>query len=106
MKLNTVKLGLLALSVFAMSLTTTAQEKKTPDFEKMLKRFDTDKNGTVSFEEFKLAKRKNEVPLERLEKRFTRMDSDKNGAVTLEELKAEFEKPKLKDKQKIKDNVN
>lgn len=100
MKLNTVKLGLLALGFFGFSLSMSAQEKKAPDFEKMLKRFDTDKNETISLEEFKAYKRKNEVPDEALEKRFARMDADQNGAVTLDELKANFNKPKGKGNKK------
>lgn len=100
MKLNTVKLGLLALGIFGFSLTTSAQEKKAPDFDKMFKRFDTDKNETVSLDEFKAYKRKNEVPADVLEKRFARMDADHNDAVTLDEFKAHFNKPKAKPKKK------
>lgn len=100
MKLNTVKLGLLALGIFGFSLTTSAQEKKAPDFDKMFKRFDTDKNETISLEEFKAYKRKNEVAADALEKRFARMDADQNGAITLDELKANFNKPKAKKPKK------
>ena len=42
MKLNTVKLGVLALGLFGFSLAMSAQEKKGPNFEKMMKRFDSD----------------------------------------------------------------
>ena len=102
MKLNTAKLGLLTLGLFAFSLTMSAQEKKEQNFEKMLKRFDTDTNGSISLDEWKSAKRKNEVPAEKLEKNYARMDADSNGEVTLEELKANFGKPKGKGKGKGK----
>lgn len=102
MKLNTVKLVLLALGVFSFSSTLIAQERKKPDLEKMMKRFDTDKNGSISLKEFISVKRKNEVPADRLGKRFNQMDKDENGAVTLKELKAFFEKSKGKKKGKKK----
>ena len=94
MKLNTVKLGLLTLSLFAFSLSTSAQEKKEPNFEKMLKRFDADSNGSISLDEFKSAKRKKEVPAERLEKKYARLDADENGKLTLAELKENWGKGK------------
>lgn len=102
MKLNTVKLVLLALGVFSFSSSLIAQEIKKPDVEKMMKRFDTDKNGSISLKEFISVKRKNEVPADRLGKRFNQMDKDENGAVTLKELKAFFEKSKGKKKGKKK----
>ena len=102
MKSNTLKFGILTLLLFAFSLTTVAQEKKVPNFEKMLKRFDADANGSISLDEFKSAKRKNEVPVERLEKKFARLDGDKDGAVSLAELKENWGKGKGKGKKKKK----
>jgi Ca2+-binding EF-hand superfamily protein len=95
MKLTTLKLGVVALGLFAYSQTTTAQDKK-PDPEKMFKSFDANEDGSISLEEFKNKKRKNEVPAERLEKNFARMDEDSNGSVTLEEFKTAGEKMKSK----------
>ena len=105
MKLNTVKLGMLALGIFGFSLAMSAQERKAPNFEKMLKRFDADENGSVSLEEFTSAKRKNEVPVERLEKQYARLDADKDGALTLVELKENWRKGKGKGKGKNKNKA-
>ncbi|TNJ44540.1 EF-hand domain-containing protein [Tamlana fucoidanivorans] len=99
MKHSILKLGACALVFFAFS-SIQAQEKKEPNFDKMLERFDADKNGTISLEEFKSAKRKNEVPEERLEKNFAHLDSDSNGEVTLEELQTNWGKGKEKGKKK------
>ncbi|MEP3838970.1 MAG: hypothetical protein ABJM36_15095 [Algibacter sp.] len=102
MKLNTVKLGVLALGLFGFSLSMSAQEKKEPNFEKILKKFDADENGSVSLEEFKNAKRKNEIPAEKLEKQYVKLDADKDGAVTLVELKENWGKSKGKGRNKKK----
>lgn len=104
MKLNTAKLGLLALSLFSFSLAMSAQEKKAPNFDKMFKRYDADTDGSISLEEYKSTKRKKEVPVERLEKSFAKLDGNSDGAVTLEELKANFGKGKGKSKGKGKKN--
>lgn len=102
MKSKTFKLGVLALGIFACSFTMSAQEKKGPNFEKMFKRFDADKNGTISLEEFTSAKRKNEVPVERLEKQYAKLDANEDGALTLDELKENWKKSKGKGKGKGK----
>ncbi|MGB5418022.1 hypothetical protein [Algibacter sp.] len=102
MKSKTIKLGALALGLFACSFTMSAQEKKEPNFEKMHKRFDADNNGSISLDEFKSAKRKNEVPAEKLEKNYARLDADGDGAVTLAELKENWKKGKGQGKGKKK----
>ncbi|GAA4959652.1 EF-hand domain-containing protein [Algibacter aquimarinus] len=99
MKTSSFKIGILALALFAFS-TIQAQEKKEPNFEKMLKRFDADNNGSISLEEFKSAKRKKEVPAERLEKNYARLDTNNDGALTLAELKENWIKRKEKNKKK------
>ncbi|MDO6758640.1 hypothetical protein Q4566_00390 [Tamlana sp. 2_MG-2023] len=99
MTLKTLKFGIAALALFTISFSAQAQEKKEPDFEKMMKRFDADKNSTISLEEFKSAKRKKEVPTEKLEKQFTKLDSDSSGEVTIDELKTNWSKGKKKKKQ-------
>ncbi|MBC3757391.1 EF-hand domain-containing protein [Hyunsoonleella sp. SJ7] len=96
MKFNTLKLSVLTLGFLSISFTTSAQEKQGPNFEKMFKRFDADKNGSISLEEFKSAKRKKEVPVDRLEKNYAKLDADGNGALTLEELKENWGKGKGK----------
>lgn len=101
MKLNIVKLGLLTLSMFAFSLTITAQEKKAPKAKKILNKMDADKDGKISLKEFTSAKRKKEVPVERLEKRFAKMDKNHDKTINLKELKAFFDSHK-KGKKKRK----
>lgn len=100
MKSNTLKFGVLTLLLIAFSFSISAQEKKEPNFERMFKRFDADASNSVSLEEFKSVKRKNEVPVERLEKNFARLDADGNGALTLAELKENWGKGKKKGKNK------
>ncbi|OBQ55845.1 EF-hand domain-containing protein [Tamlana sp. s12] len=95
MRITTLKLGTLALALFAFT-SVEAQEKKKPDPEKAFKRFDANKDGSVTLEEFKSAKRKKEIPEDKLEKGFNRMDADSDGSVTLEEFKAAQEKGKKK----------
>ncbi|XCF05734.1 EF-hand domain-containing protein [Tamlana crocina] len=105
MKKATLKLGVLALVFMSGLATSEAQEKekKAPNFEKMLTRFDADKSDSISLDEFKSAKRKREVPAERLEKMFASLDGDSNGEVTLEELKVNWGKGREKGKDKKKE---
>jgi len=101
METTTLKLATLALAIFACSFTSEAQERKREmDFDKMIARFDTDKNGSISLDEFKSAERKREVEPERLEKMFATLDGDSNGEVTLDELKANWGKNREKGKGK------
>ncbi|PNW28188.1 hypothetical protein [Formosa algae] len=59
MKLKTLTFAMLSLAFFMASFTVQAQEKKRePNPEKMLERMDTDKNGTISLDEFKSVKTK------------------------------------------------
>lgn len=101
MKITTLKLGTIVLALFAFT-SIEAQEKKKPDPEKMFKRLDANEDSVITLEEFKSAKRKNEVPAEKLEEKFKRMDADADGEVTLEELKASQKKGKGKGKKKKK----
>lgn len=98
MKITTLKLVTLVLALCAFT-SMEAQEKKKPDPEKIFKRLDANEDGVITLEEFKSAKRKNEVPDEKLEKNFKRMDADSDGKVTFEELKASREKGKGKKKK-------
>ncbi|WP_298237039.1 EF-hand domain-containing protein [uncultured Algibacter sp.] len=100
MKSRILKLGVLSLLSFAFTLTISAQEPKGPNFEKMFKRFDTDKNEFISLEEWTSFKRKKEIPIERLEKNYAAMDTDGNGQLTLGEMKANWGKGRGKKKGK------
>lgn len=86
MKLTTLKLGILALGLFAFS-QGNAQNKKQPDPEKVFIALDTNKDGVISLEEFKNKKRKTEVSAEVIEKRYAKMDANADGGVTLNEFK-------------------
>ncbi|MDW5289482.1 EF-hand domain-containing protein [Formosa sp. PL04] len=100
MKFKTITFGILSLAFFTVSFSAQAQDQKqdkqAPNPEKQMERLDTDQNGTVSLDEFKSSKRKNDVDPERLEKNFSKMDSDSNGELSLEELQAQ---PKGKSKK-------
>ena len=87
MKTTILKFGLLTLALFAFT-QINAQEKKKPDPEKMFASFDANKDNSISLEEFKGKKRKNEVPAEALEKKYAKMDANSDGSVTLDEFKA------------------
>lgn len=86
MKSTILKFGFLTLALIAFS-KVNAQEQKQPDPEKAFARMDANKDNSISLDEFKNMKRKNEVPADKLEKRFSKMDADSNGSVTLEEFK-------------------
>ncbi|WP_372753065.1 EF-hand domain-containing protein [Mariniflexile sp.] len=93
MKLTTLKLGVLALGLFAFSQGNAQdKQKQQPDPEKMFAALDTNKDGAMSLEEFKARKTKKEVAPEILEKRFAKMDADANGLVFLEEFKTAMAK--------------
>jgi Ca2+-binding EF-hand superfamily protein len=100
MKSTNLKLGLIILGIFASVNSISAQEKKQPDPEKMFKGLDANKDGSITLEEFKNKKRKQEVPAEKLEARFTKMDADNDGSVTMEEFKKSLVKGKAKAKKK------
>ena len=88
MKLNTVKLGLLTLGIFAFTVTMSAQEKKGTNYKKKFNKIDADADGSISEVEFKSVKRTKEVSDEKLTKGFAKMDKDQNASVSLEEFTA------------------
>jgi hypothetical protein len=57
-----------------------------PNPAQIFKKLDTDSNGSLSFEEFKVGPLGQKNP-ERAEKVFAKLDADSDGAVTLEEFK-------------------
>ncbi|MBP8793024.1 MAG: hypothetical protein KBE41_04805 [Lutibacter sp.] len=87
---NVVK-GLLFLGMFSLAVSVSAQdgEKKakpaqTP--EKMMKNYDTDKDGSISKSEAEANKNQG------LFKKFDKVDGDKNGSLSTEELKKMIDK--------------
>lgn len=70
--------------------TTRAEEgaKKKPDPAAKFAKLDTDKNGSLSKEEFS-AKAKTPA---KAEKQFTKLDANKDGALSLEEFSAKPQK--------------
>ena len=88
-----LKLGLVVMALFAVTITN-AQDKKKPDPEKMFASYDTDEDKLISLDEFKAKKRRKEVEAAVLEKRYAKMDADSNGSVTFDEFKAGMEKGK------------
>lgn len=100
MKSNIFKLSAIALGLFACTYTMSAQDKKGPNFDKMFSRFDADESGAITLEEFTSAKRKNEIPVEKLEKQYAKLDADNDGALTLAELKENWKKSRGKKKKK------
>ena len=92
MKSNILKLSLITLGFAAIGFNSTAQNNQEPNYEKRFAKFDTDKDGKLSLEEFKNVKRKKEIPAKALEKNFAKMDANGDGAVTLEEFKANMMK--------------
>ena len=102
MKLNTVKLGLITLGLFAFSLTMSAQDK-APNFEKKFKKMDPNSDGNITLAEYKAIDRKNEVSDEKLESGFNKLDKNKDGNISLNEFVADAEKKAAKKAAK-KDN--
>lgn len=93
MILKTLKLGVLAIGLFAFS-QVNAQEKKPQDPEKMFASFDANTDKMITLDEFKSKKRRKEIQPEQLEKRYTTMDENSDGLVSLEEFKMSMMKVK------------
>ncbi|GAA3557479.1 EF-hand domain-containing protein [Snuella lapsa] len=96
-----LKIGVFILGLSICSFAN-AQEKKKPNIDKMFASFDSNNDKTLSLEEFKAKKRKNEIKPEALEKRFAKMDANSDGKVTVDEFKASLQGGKNK-KKKTKD---
>lgn len=90
MNKNVIK-TMLFLGVFSLAVSVNAQDgekkaKPAPTPEKMMKNFDTDKDGSISKDEAQANKNQS------LFKKFDKVDSDKNGSLNTEELKTMIDK--------------
>ncbi|MCA9054069.1 MAG: EF-hand domain-containing protein [Planctomycetaceae bacterium] len=88
LSMKKVLVGLTALNLFvgvcALPTTVSADDKPKVTPEQRFKRADKNKDGKLSFEEFK-GKQTDE---EKAKKAFDRKDKDKDGSLTLEEFSA------------------
>jgi len=87
----TLLAGLIAC-VSSDSAFAQKKRKKKRDPEKIFKRLDKNKDGKLSFDEFK-GKREGKR-LDRAKKQFKKRDKDKDGFLTLKEFKARRKKKK------------
>ena len=83
MKKTTLPATIVAITLMGAALGH-AQDEEAAKKQKHFNNFDTDKNGSISLEEFK-AKSKNP---ENADKHFARLDTDKNGSLSPEEFSA------------------
>lgn len=86
-----------ALSIKAADKPKKGGDKPRPAPEEILKKLDTNADGSISKEEF-LARPKAKADSAKAEERFKAMDKDSDGKLTLEEFKAAGMAHKKKDK--------
>lgn len=93
---KTLKISLCIVATCAMSFVSAQERerKKRPNPEKVFEKMDADANGSISLEEFKAHRLKDESKAELLEKRFAKMDADDNGEVDMAEFKKAIAKMK------------
>ncbi|WP_111708651.1 EF-hand domain-containing protein [Lutibacter citreus] len=87
---NLIK-GILFAGVFSMAISVNAQDavkkvKPAPTPEKLLKNFDTDKNGSINKAEAEANKNQS------IFKKFDKVDADKNGEISKSELQTMIDK--------------
>jgi len=95
-RLWTMAAVMVAVSFLGVGLLQAADapkkgEHKRPSPEQIIKKLDTDGNGTLSLEEFSKSRRFKDNA-ERAKNAFERMDTDKNGQVCVKELEAAFKR--------------
>lgn len=79
-----VLIGGLAVSVPA-SAQNQGKQRRDPSPEKVIAMFDTNKDGSISIEEARVAEKAG------MYRKFGRIDVDRDGKVTIEELRAHAE---------------
>ncbi len=89
MKIKTLKTVVFILVlVFGIQVNAQSKNRQKPDFEKIIKKLDTNKDGLIDKSEAAKGERK------RLIENFDKIDSDSDGFISLEELKAMRKKKK------------
>lgn len=79
--------------------TAEKKEKKAPNPEAMFKKYDKDKSGSVSLEEY-TAKAKDDKIKTKMEGMFKKIDANSDGSLDQEELKNHVAKMATKKKKK------
>ena len=80
---------ILVIAVFFVGMTSaTAQQNRKIDPEKIIKFLDKDKDGKISLDEAKKARKKT------LAENFTKLDKNEDGYLDIKELKAMQDKKK------------
>ncbi len=91
MKTKTLKTVVFILSlVFGIQVNAQSknQNKQKPDFERIIKKLDANKDGLIDKSEAAKGERK------RISENFDKIDNDSDGFISLEELKAMRKKKK------------
>jgi len=85
---KTLKIGLFVVAVCSMTFVNAQEHrgKKRGNPEKLFKKLDADANGSLSLEEFKAKRTKEDAKETIIEERFKTLDTDANNALSLEEF--------------------
>ncbi len=85
---KTLKIGLFVVALCSISFVNAQErnQKKKGNPEETFKKLDADANGSLSLEEFKTKRMKDESKEAMFDKRFKTLDADANGAISLEEF--------------------
>ncbi|NQX01576.1 EF-hand domain-containing protein [bacterium] len=103
MKSSIQILGIIALATsLSFGEDQAPKEKKAPNPEKAFKKLDTDNNGSVSLEEYKVSPMGTRAG-DKAEPKFKKLDTDGNGSVNLDEFKAGSTGGKAKGEDKPKE---
>ncbi|WP_430466624.1 hypothetical protein [Winogradskyella ouciana] len=105
---KTLKVGLFVVAIGSMAFCNAQERegKRKPNPEKIFKKLDSDANGSISLEEFKANRMKDESKVELLEKRFARMDADSSGDLDMVEFKKALARMKGRKDHKPKHDDN
>ena len=82
----------LAIGFSVLSSASAAEPKKPADPEKVFKRKDANRDGSLSLDEFKAGMKPEAA--EKADRRFKTIDSNSDGKLSFDEFKAGLPKPK------------